>query len=134
MIQSNFCFTDIFIYIESMKRLLTFVLGAILFSSAYGQNHQTSSLTDTLNFVPTYGFNIKSMPVNIPNSELILTQEFTVETMTGGILNIFLSDWRYNKIAPFTLRNFNPSSASEYNSYMKNNYFLIDKHTVIHDW
>ncbi len=117
-----------------MKRIGLFVLGVLLFSSVKAQNYETSSLTDTISFVPIKAIDLGSMPVNIPNSHMILSEEFSFEMMTGGILSIFLSDRSFNTIAPFSLRDYNPTSVSDFNSYIYRNYFLIDKQSVINDW
>lgn len=117
-----------------MKLVHIFIIGCLIVGTAQAQTNTILDVPDTLQFVPFQNFNLSSMQVNLPSSSTILSQEFSFEMMTGGILNIFLSDRSFNSIEPFSLRDYNPTSASDFNSYIYRNYFLIDRQSVVYDW
>ncbi len=117
-----------------MKFINVLIFFSMMVGSIYAQTSLAINLPDSLSFVPNNGFNLRSMPVNLPSSSKILSQDFSFEMITGGFLNIFLSDRSFNTIKPFSLRDYNPTSVSDFNSYIYRNYFLIDKQSVINDW
>jgi hypothetical protein len=117
-----------------MKTAISLMFSVLLFTSLQAQTLQSMTLSDSLSFVPHHGINLRTMPVNVPSANTILSNEFSIETMTGGFLNIFLTDRSFNTIKPFSLRDYSPTSVSNFNSYIYRNYFLIEKQTIINDW
>jgi len=116
-----------------MKMIYAFIFFSLNFVGVQAQTTSTT-LPDSLSFVPASSIHLASMPVFIPNSISLLSRDTPFYDFTGGFIKSFRFNTDFNSIAPFYSRAFNPSSTTELESLLRRNYLLLDIHPLVNEY
>ena len=117
-----------------MKTGMAIFFTCLIMGTVHAQTPSTTTVPDSLSFVPENVIQLQSLSFNLPSSSLLLKQGNTLSAFAGDLLNSFQFRSGFNAIPPLYSRGFDPSTASEYESLLRRNYLVLDIHPIVNEW